>query len=218
MFPAAKEALWSLSPYRKRSHRSSRSGSSPRATIRNIVDTNPKKYVIVLAMLAGIGQTLNREYSLTLGDSLPLVSILLLGILLGPLVGIITLYLGGALFRWTGSRLGGKATAPEVRAAIAWSSVPTIVATLLYIPELAVFGEELFTSELTMTTNPALMVALLGFGIIEIFVTIWALVIFLKCLAEVHRFSAWRAAGAALFGALIVGLPIAILLSEFTAL
>ena len=126
---------------------------------------------------------------------MPLVSILLLGILLGPLVGIITLYLGGALFRWTGSRLGGKATAPEVRAAIAWSSVPTIVALLLYIPELALFGEELFTSDMPSITSPALAVALMGFGIIEIFVAIWALVIFLKCLGEVHRFSAWRAAG-----------------------
>jgi hypothetical protein len=57
-------------------------------------------------------------------------------------LGIIHLDIGGAILRWTGSWFGGQASSEEVRAAIAWSSVPRIWALLLLIPELALFRNE----------------------------------------------------------------------------
>ncbi len=181
----------------------------PRETIRNIVDTNPTKYVTVLAMLAGIRQALDRASSRNTGDSLPLVAILAVCIIVGPIGGIFSLYLSGALFRWTGSWLGGQASSEEVRAAIAWSSVPTIFILPLWIPELLIFGEELFTSSTPrIESNPLLAIILLGFALIEIVVGIWAFVVLLKSLGEVHRFSAWRAFGAVILGILVILVPI----------
>lgn len=181
----------------------------PRETIRTIVETNPTRHVFLLAMLAGIGQALDRASSRNMGDSISLITILLSCIILGPIGGIISLYIGGALYRWSGSWLGGKANEEEVRAAIAWSYVPTIFILPLWIPKLLIFGDEMFTS-LTprMNANPFLAVILLGFAAIEFIVGIWALVVFLKCLGEVHKFSAWKALGSVILGTLVILVPI----------
>jgi hypothetical protein len=191
----------------------------PRETIRKIVETDLTKYVIPLAMLAGIGQALDRASARSVGDSLPLIAILAICLIFGPVGGIISLYIGGALFRWTGSWLGGQASSEEVRAAIAWSSVPTIFIMPLWIPELLIFGEELFTSSTPrMESNPILAILLLGFAAIEIVIGIWAFVVLLKSLGEVHRFSAWRAFGAVILGILVILIPILCIVGVFAGL
>lgn len=183
--------------------------TKPRETIRQIVETDPKKYVLVLAMLAGVSQVLDRLSTRNYGDSLPVVAILAIGLVLGPIAGIISLYFGGALYRWSGSLLGGQASSEEVRAAIAWSSVPTIFALPLWIPQLLIFGKELFTRETpNIDANPVLLVIFLSFAFIEIVIGIWGFVVLLKCLGEVNKFSAWKALGSLLIGSLIVLIPI----------
>jgi hypothetical protein len=160
-------------------------------------------------MLAGVGQALDRASSRSIGDSIPLVAILAICVILGPIGGIISLYIGGALFRWSGSLLGGQASSQEVRAAIAWASVPTIAVLSLWIPELLIFGEELFTSATPrIDANPFLAVLLLGFAAIEIIAAIWAFVISLQSLGEVHKFSAWKALGAVVLGTLVILVPL----------
>jgi hypothetical protein len=191
----------------------------PRETIRKIVETDLTKYVIPLAILAGIGQALDRASARSVGDSLPLIAILAICLIFGPVGGIISLYIGGALFRWTGSWLGGQASPEEVRAAIAWSSVPTIFILPLWIPELLIFGEELFTSSTPrIESNPILAILLLGFAAIEIVIGIWAFVVLLKSLGEVHRFSAWRAFGAVILGTLVILIPILCIVGVFAGL
>jgi len=55
-----------------------------------------------------------------------------------------------------------------------------------------------------MYANPSLLIALTGFGIVELVISIWSFIVFLKCLGEVHRFSAWKALAAALVPGLIL--------------
>ena len=181
----------------------------PRETIRKIVDTDPTKYVTVLAMLAGIGQALDRASSRNMGDSLPLIALLGLCLIFGPSGGSISLYIGGALYRWSGSWLGGQASSEEVRAAIAWSSVPIIFTLPLWIPELLLFGEEMFTKATPkLNANPLLGIVLLGFVAVEVIVGIWAFVVFMKGLGEVQKFSAWKALGSVILGTLVIFVPI----------
>jgi Yip1-like protein len=49
---------------------------------------------------------------------------MLIAAIAGPIAGIIALYIGSALIRWTGHWIGGKASARTIRAAMAWSTVP----------------------------------------------------------------------------------------------
>jgi hypothetical protein len=171
----------------------------PRATIRAIVDTDARKFVLGLAWFAGALAGLNSQVMLATVDlpsNLPHLprfgpfGIAMVALFSG-LLSVASIYGLGALYRWAGAMLGGTATAVEVRAAIVWSQVPELyLMTVIIIA--TVFGFN------TPTVPPSTSL----FSIVESIVGIWVFVISLKCLGEVHRFSAWRALGAILVGIL----------------
>ena len=177
----------------------------PRQTVQSIVETNAEHSVLLLAALAGISQALDKASIKNAGDTLPLP--LILGTAIGGVVsGIIGLYLFGFLVRHAASWLGGTANAEATRAAIAWSNVPIVWALLLWIPQLAMFGKELFSADTPrMESHPFIV---LGFGLADISVGIWALIILFKAIGQVSGFSAWRGLGACCIAVALIILPI----------
>jgi len=183
----------------------------PRETIQQRIDHDPEAWVLALAAIAGIGQLLNNASSESLGDHLDLLTIFVIAVIGGSLAGIFGLYVGGALLRWTGRWIGGMATQMEIRTAIAWSSVPFIYSMLLWIPELALFGKELFTEATPrIEADPNLFNILLGFLAVEVIIAIWSVIVFLKCLGQVQGFSAWCALGNSVLAGLLIVIPIAV--------
>jgi hypothetical protein len=78
---------------------------------------------------------------------------------------------------------------------------------LLWVPELLLFGEELFTEATPrLDADPGLQALLLAFVAAELLAVLWAFVLFLKCLGQVQDFSAWRA----LLNLLLPGVLIAV--------
>jgi len=186
--------------------------TKPRATIQQIVDTNPEHLVMILAAISGFSQVLSRASMRSMGDELAWPFIFLIAAIAGPIGGIIGLYIASALIRWTGSWIGGNASSQNIRAALAWSSVPIIWALILWLPELALFGQELFTTETPIIdANPSLVILMLGFAAIELSIGIWTAVVFLKCLGQVQGFSAWKALGNAFLAGIVIVIPIAVI-------
>jgi hypothetical protein len=204
--------------------------TAPRATIRQIVDRNPRHRVIFLVVLgteiavAG-GLLTGSPGSLQPGtavspETAQHVWRLLLGVMLvvGPVFAIISLYVSGALMRWAGGALRGTASSVEVRAAIAWSSIPSIVGAALNVVGLA-------TGIISVPVAPQKFEGLRTvaaqfnrFSVIVLILAIWAMVIWLKCLAEVHRFSVWKALGASILGAFAaMGALLAVAVALFVA-
>ena len=181
----------------------------PRATIQQIVDSDPTRFVLVLAALNGVDEALYRASDRSVGDGLDLPVILLAAVTVGPLAGIASLYIGGALIRWTGSWLGGQASSQHIRAALAWGLVPALWVALLWIPELLLVGPELFTTETPrMDANAGLAFALLGMFAVEAVGAVYSLVTILKCVGQVQGFSAWKALGNVLLASLVIVVPI----------
>ena len=171
----------------------------PCATMRLIVATDPRKFVLGLAWFAGALAALNSQVMLSATDLPPNLphlphfgpfGIAVIAFLSG-LLSVISIYGLGALYRWAGAILGGTATAIEVRAALVWSQVPG-----LYLAVVVIIATALGLN--TPTVPPSISL----FSVVESIVGFWVFVISLKCLGEVHRFSAWRALGAVLLGAL----------------
>lgn len=193
--------------------------TSPRATIRKIVDSDPRKFVLGIMWTAGALGALNLEVSLSqvrlpegndaaamLGS--PIV-IAVLAFVLG-VFAVIALYASGALLKWSGGILGGTASAVEVRSAIAWSNVPEIYLTTVGII-LMIAG--LYTPSFATSPAAAIRSSFSAFNLLVLIVGIWAFVIQMKCLGEVHHFSAWRAFASILVGLLAVaGTVLAIVL------
>jgi hypothetical protein len=184
---------------------------SPRRTIRQIVDHNPSQSVYLLGALAGIFRFLNQAAKRSLGDYLSLGEILILAILIGSLIGIFVVFVGAELFRWVGSKLSGKATAVQVRAAIVWSSVPDVVLLLFFCPLIIMYGRDYFSSSITWIT-PMIFRLILSIGFLGLLLLIWRAVLFVNCLAEVHEFSLWKGFLTAVFGLLVVVIPLGLLL------
>lgn len=182
----------------------------PRETIQQIVDANPERLVLFLAAITGISESLDRSSMQSLGDKMELAGILTIAFVAGPFLGILKLYLGGALLRWTGGWIGGHGSPQHIRAAMAWSNVPVIWSMILWIPLFTLFGSQLFTSDVTgLEDSLYMMYIFIGLGVLGFVIGVWAFVVFLKCLGQVQGFSAWRALGNVLLALLIIVLPLA---------
>lgn len=178
----------------------------PRATIRQILATDPHKHVIPLATLSGVIQTFETASRRHLGDHMPFIEVFLLCVVFGPLIGILGLYVSGAVMTWCGSKLGGQGTPQAVRTAIAWSTIiPSLAGGFLLILSLMLLGEKFFASTRPiLDANPALSLVFLGVALLRMLIGLWGVVIFLHSIGEAHGFSVWRALGAAVFAIMLL--------------
>jgi hypothetical protein len=169
--------------------------TEPRATMRRILDTDPEYMVFLLGILLGVADSIGRLYARNSGDMFTIPAIFVLGAIMGPIGGLTVLYGASALLKLTGKLLGGgQGTYTHIRAAFAWSSVPLIWGVFLWLPGAALFGEELFTKETPRIDSSVILSITSGFfGVLQVVLFFWSFIVFLKCLAEAQRFSAWKA-------------------------
>ena len=187
--------------------------TQPRQTIRAIVETDPTWLVAPLVMLAGVAQALLRASTQRIGDRLSLRATLTLVVVTGPLAGFVGLQVAGWLLALTGRWLGGRARPEQVRAAIAWSSVPTLASLPIGILLLAVLGREMFTTKTpTIDAYPALGLLLLTGQVVAALLRGWSVLLLLKCVGEVQGFSAWRTSWSLVLTGLVVVVPIGLLM------
>lgn len=169
---------------------------APRKTIRQIVASDPKHLVLPLAAIGGIFRAIDLASRRSYGDVYPM-PVLLIGIVgLGIVAGILGLYVVAWALQLTGGWMGGRASAEEIRAAVAWPNVLTAWIFIPFLGILALVRGDLFTSETPrLHAYPLLALALLGFSLLVLVVEVWTMVVSVKMLAEVQGFSAWKALG-----------------------
>jgi len=172
----------------------------PRQTIREIVNDDPTRSVIGLAMVGGALQRLELAWFRALshpgsvGAYFPIRVVI--GVALGAFLGVIGIYIGAWLVRIPCRILGGVASLVEMRAALAWSSVPGITAASASIL-LVLFGV-LSPPEFRHGRIPVMSGSTIELGLLNFALTLWGFIVQMKCIGEVNRFSAWRALAAVL--------------------
>jgi hypothetical protein len=187
--------------------------TEPRLTIRRIVEIDPRRSVIVLAMLAPVLTTLEHQWMAAMsGSKTPpwwpfQVAVEVVG---AAIFGILALYVNSGLVTWAGRALGGVGRAIEMRAAIAWSEIPTITAAGASI--IALLVGLMTPPEVGINGLPKMGEPLIELGGVHFVLGVWGFIVSVKCIGEVHKFSAWRALLAvlmvALFALAILGLVI----------
>ena len=178
--------------------------TAPRATIRRIVDTDPKRNVIALAAVGSGISALASQWSKALVNNANLSVLwpiwVAVTVAIQAALGVLFLFISGAVLKWSGSLLGGVASRVEVRAAMAWSQVPAIAGAIFFLIAV-LLGVPIPVP--TPGTLPQIDPAFYKVMAVEGVLGIWGMVVWLKCLAEVHRFSAWRALAATMIPGLI---------------
>ena len=179
----------------------------PRETIDYVISHYGNRFVLMLAGFSGLSEGLNTAANRGLGDQYDLATVFIFASLLGPVGGIAGLFVFGFLVRITGKWLGGHANAQEIRAALAWPSVIIMWSLLLWIPYLAIFGEDMFSFY-----GPEDSLILLILSTIESILLVWWFVAMCMCLGQVQGFSSWKALGSIVLTSLVVVAPVFVLL------
>ncbi len=193
--------------------------TEPRATIRRIVDTDPKRNVIALAAICAAIGALSGQWSKAMNNSAglsvlwPLWVVVIVAV--EAAIGVVSLFIGAAVLRWSGGLLGGVADNIQMRAALAWSSVPGIAAAIILLIAVLMGIPIPQPSPGTIThIDPSFYKIMVAEGVLGI----WGFFVGLKCIGEVHRFSAWRAFLATLIPAVIAVVLIGVSLFLFALL
>jgi hypothetical protein len=188
--------------------------TEPRATIRRIVDTDPTRNVIALAATGPAISALAVQWSRALSNNANLSVLwplwVVASVVFRAALGVLFLFIFSAIFKWSGSLLGGVASRVEVRGALAWSQVPGIAAATVLL--LAVLMGIPLPVPTTTGAFPAIDPAFYKVMVVEGVLALWGFVVSLKCIGEVHRFSAWRALFAVLIPPLIILLVLGFIL------
>jgi len=166
----------------------------PKETIRAIVDADPSYRFGWLAAIYGFSLLLEAAQNFSLGDVLSPMMIVFFALILSVFVGMLAITVVSGLLFWTGRWVGGKATYKEIRSAVAWSNITNVVSIISWFIMLCVFGRQVFFSTFPQTTFAGyeLGVVLILF-LAQVIVGIWSIVIIINAIAEVQRFSVWRA-------------------------
>lgn len=160
----------------------------PKSTLEYILKFCPDKFVIPLLILGGISRAFDQASNKNYGDSQSLFSVIFLAIIGGGLFGWISYYLYIWLLDVSGKWLQGKGSFSELKTITAWSLVPSIFSLVFLIPEIIIFGIDLFRSEMS-GANGIKESILYILGLLEFTCGIWTLVIFIKGVSIVQDFS-----------------------------
>lgn len=186
--------------------------TSPRATIRAIVQENPKKGIWALSFIYGLTSLFNGFQSFPIAMQIGLIGMIVVTVILAAFWG----YLVFAVWSWITVLIGklfkGKGTFQTVRAAYAWSCVPLSINALLWILLVIFYGNLLFYgpqqhSMLSGSAVTILFLILIG----KIVFAIWSIVLFLQALAEVQGFSVLRAIGNVIVASIVLAILVGIL-------
>ncbi|HSX11336.1 MAG TPA: YIP1 family protein [Chlamydiales bacterium] len=159
--------------------------SQPRSTIRAIVHNRPIYGVFYLAAVFALQSFFFYANWWSLGLRADYYSLLLLGVVLSPIVGVIWLYFMGWVYHFTGRWCGGHAPALHLRAALAWSNIPTSINVVLWLILIFLNPETAFIQDGGGPSS-------LFINFIALILTIWSLVLLIQSLRELQTFSILR--------------------------
>lgn len=174
----------------------------PRQTMRWLEQRDPDEMIVLLICFAGFSEFMVSASRFNLGDHIAIPLIFAFAVLVGPVLGVVGLLIATFLLHWTGFWLDGKANYNMLRAAIAWSFVPIICYSILWIPQYLILGDVLFQSRAVIYGSKAHLL-IVSLNVLRLMIVTWSIVIFLNCLCEVQKFSVWRAIGNCILSAVI---------------
>ncbi|MFT5465236.1 MAG: hypothetical protein ACI8UO_000324 [Verrucomicrobiales bacterium] len=106
----------------------------PRATTRQLLANDSSAFVLLLAVLTGLGMAITGQLLTTQFETDVFVAMLLIGLIAGMALGLVRLYLESALMTFVGLMCDGRGSFVELRCATAWSYGPEIAARLVWFP------------------------------------------------------------------------------------
>ncbi|WP_445710680.1 Yip1 family protein [Flavobacterium sp.] len=193
--------------------------TSPREVFKFINDNRYDKYVNVLLFFAGISRAFDRASLNEMGDRMSLLTILISCIIVGGLLGWISYYIYAALLSWTGKWIKGQGDTKSILRIISYAMTPAILALIFLIPQIGIYGNEIFKSDGDMI-SAGLVGNILFYGsfVLELSLAVWTIVFCVVGVSEVQKLSIGNAILNLLLPLLVFAIPIIIIALIFQAI
>lgn len=184
----------------------------PRMVFKYLNDSRYDKYVYILLIFAGIIKAFDRAESKNMGDDLPLIFIISICIIFGGLLGWVSYYIYVALMSWTGKWLNGQGDTKSLLRMTSYAMIPSILALVLLIPQIGIFGNGLFQSEVDMYSYGMFSIVIYFFTLLlEVVLGVWSLIIFVIGISEIQKISIGKSILNMLLPVFIIIVPIALI-------
>ncbi|MEQ8905876.1 Yip1 family protein [Ekhidna sp.] len=191
--------------------------TKPRIVFRYLEENSYDKFLYGLLIMAGIGSTLNNASNKNMGDEHSLTFVLAMSVIFGGLLGWISFYIGAALMSWTGKWIDGKATRESLLRMSAYASIPVAFSLIIITIQIAIFGNDLFKSQIYLENYSAIEVILFYLlALSEVIIGVWTIAIFVIGLSEVQGFSVWKAIANIFISMGVVLVPVLLLVALLT--
>ena len=164
---------------------------NPKNTLEYILKNHYDKDVTIFFILGGIVRAIDRATGNNMGDDMSTIEVLTIAIISGALFGWITYYIYAWAISVTGRWLNGKSKPAHFRTIIAWALVPSICSLILLVPEVMIFGDDLFKSE-PINQSLFLDISLISFLVLKITLSTWSMVIVVKGISLIQNFGIWK--------------------------
>ena len=192
--------------------------TTPRQVFKYINDNHYEKYVTVLLVLSGISRSFDRASIKNMGDKMSIWAILGLCIILGGLLGWISYYIYAALVSWTGKWLKGQGDTSSILRIFSYAMIPSIIALLFLIPQIGIYGVEIFKEDGDITSASWISnILVYGSMFLEVVLGIWTLIFCVVGISEVQKLSIGKSILNLLLPVLVILVPILIIVLLFKA-
>ena len=192
--------------------------TSPRKAFRYLNQRNDDKYVTILLLLSGISRAFDQATTKNFGDRMSIWAILGICIIAGGLFGWLTYYIYAALLSWTGKWLKGEGNTNSILRMISYAMIPSIIALVFLIPQISIYGNEMFKSDGDIVSAGLISNILVYLSLfLEFVLGIWTIVLCVIGISEVQKFSVGKSILNMLMPGLIILVPILLIVLLFKA-
>jgi len=190
--------------------------TSPRKVFRYLNERNYDKYVTILLVLSGISSAFTQAASKNMGDKMSISVIIGICIFSGGLFGWLFYYIYAALTSWTGKCLKGEGNTKSILRTISHAMIPSVIALGLLIPQISIYGNEVFKSDGEIISAGLISNILVYLSMfLEFVLAIWTIVLLVIGISEVQKFSIGKSMLNMLMVGLVVVIPIFLIILSF---
>ncbi|TQR16543.1 Yip1 family protein [Psychrobacillus soli] len=184
---------------------------STRETIRYVLDYKDLRYSLTIAAIAGIPSAINAADKLWERFDISLWLMLIGIIVLGPLLSLVGVYIGAAIYTWIGKLFGGIGKYKEMLQAIGIVMVTQIWMAPFWILSAIFVYNDFLVIDVVSGINPGAIIWFIISSLITITFSIWVIIIQSKAIGEVHQFSSWKGFATLIIPSIVIGIIVFII-------
>ena len=179
----------------------------PRQTIEHVLAERPQRGVLLLGSLGLMAGSVSQLLGFAIKNRIFDWHIVIALAVACAVCGIVSLYIAALVLKWCGRMLGGRTSAADLRAVVAWGVTPAILGLIIALALIVVA----FVTGTENEATPAWIFTLLHATVL--ICGIWSAIVFALMFSRVEGFGFWRTVTACVLG-WILSVTLALLIAS----